>query len=360
MRASQRGNTPPPSNNAPRARTPPPTSTSRVGGRTPPRSRQVEGDNDTEIREFLEGLLEGFRAAAAANAAQGNSGPRQPKWFEAEGNRGGKWTDLDDLEKTFPEIGGSLESYRDKLQDAKQSVTPTKGMSPRGNTGTGALGQTDSLTPRGQTVNFATDPLSVMMRRNALRGFLEETCGSVAKAFEQMASLAVKNSLGSQGGVGLPEQRMKYKFSPSEFQKTLSNMGYGVGAGQDWWRALFKSIDIDEDGAVSLQDMYDALVLDLPISQGQPGASSVFYSTADGPRSNRGDVSPGQTQRTLSPSKGGPLFDTIDANKDGYLSRAEFDNARRTGLLNDNCVVCGEAYASSTMFCRNCGTKRSD
>merc|ERR1719161_142503 len=108
------------------------------------------------------------------------------------------------------------------------------------------------------------DPLSTMMRRHALRAFLEETCGSVARAFEQMATLAVKHSAGGLGGPGAADQRMKYKFLPPEFQTTLSYLGYGEGAGAEWWRMLFRSLDVDEDGAVSLQDMYDALVLDLP------------------------------------------------------------------------------------------------
>merc|ERR1712172_285956 len=131
-----------------------------------------------------------------------------------------------------------------------------------------------------------------------------------------MAALAVKNSLGAQGGTGLPDQRMKHKFSPSEFQKTLTAMGYGMGAGADWWKALFKSTDVDEDGAVTLQDMYDALVLDLPPLQEQAGAPSVFYSSSPGisPEMNR-TLSPEAAQRykMIDPE----LFAEMDTNNDG-------------------------------------------
>jgi len=295
----------------------------------------VENDADYEIREFLEGLLEGFRAAAAANAAQGNTGPRQPKWFEMEGNRGGNWTDLNELEKTLPKFAGGVEAYREGIKSPSPSPSPAK-----------AAGQGGGLTPKGGGGGggFASDPLSTMMRRHALRAFLEEMCGSVAKAFEQMATLAVKNSLGSQGGVGLPDQRMKYKFSPMEFQKTLSNMGYGVGAGAEWWRALFKSLDVDEDGAVSLQDMYDALVLDLPPLPGQaaPGGSVFFQEQARG-----ADVSPSATQRVFSPnSRASPMASTMDSNA-----------PRSRGVFDNECRVCGSELGTSP-FCRSCGTRR--
>jgi hypothetical protein len=170
-----------------------------------------------------------------------------------------------------------------------------------------------------------------MMRRHALRAFLEEMCGSVAKAFEQMATLAVKNSLGSQGGIGLPDQRMKYKFSPLEFQKTLSNMGYGVGAGSDWWRALFRSLDVDEDGAVSLQDMYDALVLDLPALPGgqNAGTGSVFFQS-------------GGAERTLSPNSQRRAFSP--------------NSTRSPGGFESECRVCGSTLAQGTQYCDFCGT----
>jgi len=300
---------------------------------SPPKASPT--DADYEIREFLEGLLEGFRAAAAANAAQGGSGPKQPKWFEREGNRGGQWSDLNELEKSMPQFAVSVEAYR---ENAKSPRTPRSNASPAGYPG--GMG---GATPRGRGGDdgggFASDPLSTMMRRHALRSFLEETCGSVAKAFEQMAALAVKKSLGSQGGTGLPDQRMKYKFSPMEFQKTLSQMGYGVGAGYGWWNALFRSLDCDEDGAVSLQDMYDALVLDLPPLPGQAAPGSVFFSTADATRSDR------SPQRAFSPNRSDTSLErTLDLR-----TRSAYDN---------QCRTCGSRLNDDAMYCRSCGTKR--
>lgn len=214
---------------------------------------------------------------------------------------------MNELERTLPKYSGGAEAYRENTRTPSppRNAAPARGgyPSPAANAGGG----------------FASDPLSTMMRRHALRAFLEEQSGSVAKAFEQMAALAVKNSMGSQGGIGLPDQRMKYKFSPMEFQKTLSNMGYGMGAGADWWRALFKSLDCDEDGAVSLQDMYDALVLDLPPLAGSPGAQR--------------SQSPSARQR--SPNRGAsPAF----------------------GAGDRECQMCGSNLSRGEAFCNVCGT----
>jgi len=279
---------------------------------------------DVEIMEFLEGLLEGFRAAAAANAAQGNNGPRQPKWFEQEGNRGGEWGDLNELEKTLPMFSSGVDAYADSRgQGLRPPVArpPAQGTPGRqGSSGGGAI---------------AKDPLSTMMRRHALRSFLEEMCGSVAKAFEQMATMAVKNSLGSQGGIGLPEQRMKYKFGPGDFRKTLTHMQYGEGAGPDWWNALFVSIDVDEDGAISLQDMYDALVLDLPpLPAGQSNAASVFF---------QGNVEESPGKMAFSPNP---------------REKANAGEQQVAGLFNEECRICGYDLTNDMVVCPQCGTPR--
>jgi len=298
--------------------------------------RAPENDADVEIMEFLEGLLEGFRAAAAANAAQGNTGPRQPKWFEAEGNRGGDWADLNELEKSLPQFSSGVDAYADRVQKSR-SASPVLASPSR----------TGGRAGDGRGGGFASDPLSTMMRRHALRSFLEEMCGSVAKAFEQMATLAVRNSLGSQGGCGLPEQRMKYKFGPGDFQKTLSHMEYGVGAGAEWWNALFKSIDVDEDGAISLQDMYDALVLDLPPLPGPAGGASttgsVFFSATDGASS----ASPPQRHA------GGYAFSPSSRGGSSLQNTLKLD-----GLFDDECRVCGSDLSNDMVVCRTCGAKR--
>merc|ERR1740129_1214757 len=128
---------------------------------------------------------------------------------------------------------------------------------------------------------------------HALRTFLEETCGSVARAFEQMAALAIRASPHSAGVSGEPEDRLKHKFTAPEFARTLSAMGYGVDAGGEWWRTLFRCVDVDEDGAVSLQDIYDALVLDLPSMPeyemgAAKGSRSSNFSTPSRPQAQRG------------------------------------------------------------------------
>lgn len=327
-----------------------------------------------EIREFLEGLLEGFRAAAAANAAQGG-----PKWGNpaAAGARGGKgaWSDLDDLERTLPSFNIASDMRSTSPSAAYQP--PSRGASP----------SQAGRSPAPKKDAFASDPLSTMMRRHALRSFLEEQCGSVAKAFDQMAAIAMRSNSGTQGGVGQPDQRMKYKFGSDEFQKTLSWMGYGVGAGKDWWSALFKSLDVDEDSFVTLQDMYDALVLDLPPAQAGP---NVFFSAGggdDGGTPRSAGKRPGGTPRSgkgmaddllsMAEAAGAELddediagrparnawgdeaaFDKIDLNHDGTIDRREYEQARERGVIADCCDVCGTPYGKKSLFCQHCGTKR--
>jgi len=319
------------------------------GATPPPKKQGGASEADVEIMEFLEGLLEGFRAAAAANAAQGNNGPRQPKWFEQGGNRSGDWTDLNELEKSLPAFSSGVDAYA-------SGVGQTRGKNSRSASPTpGATIRPGDLSKQG-VGSFTSDPLSTMMRRHALRSFLEEMCGSVAKAFEQMATLAVKNSLGSQGGVGLPEQRMKYKFGPGDFQKTLSSMEYGMGAGQDWWNALFKSIDVDEDGAISLQDMYDALVLDLPPLPAGPSGDtngSLFFS---------GSSSTGRNAFAPSPRGGYPSSPRGGAASLNSTMNSPAGGNQQTlnlkGLFNDECQVCGADCTNDMVVCQTCGTKR--
>jgi len=286
--------------------------------------------------------------------------------------RGGRgaWSDLDDLERTLPQfnIASDMPSH-----SPSNFRPPDRGSSPS------QMGR-----PKGRGDAFASDPLSTMMRRHALRSFLEETCGSVAKAFDQMAAVAMRNNSGSQGGVGQPDQRMKYKFGGDEFQRTLAWMGYGVGAGKDWWVALFRSLDVDEDGFVTLQDMYDALVLDLPPVQAGP---NVFFSAGAGnstPRSapNRAAASRGvdddllgldpEEDMPLSARPGrqgqqawgeddeanGDTFRKMDLNKDGQVDRREFEQAMAKGVIAEVCVVCDTPYGKKQLFCATCGTKR--
>eukprot|EP00435_Cladocopium_sp_Y103_P065786 s89_g27.t1 len=60
-----------------------------------------------------------------------------------------------------------------------------------------------------------------------------------------------------------------------DFHLSLTHLGYGLGAKEPWWSALFVAMDVDGDGVVSLQDMYDALVLALPNDKEAP---QVFFT----------------------------------------------------------------------------------
>merc|ERR1711879_159266 len=83
------------------------------------------------------------------------------------------------------------------------------------------------------------------MRMHALRSFFEDTCDSVANAFDLMARAAL-HPMG-----GTPGERINHRFSQEAFQENLEGMGYGIGASREWWHALFTSIDRDRDGAIS-------------------------------------------------------------------------------------------------------------
>jgi len=120
-----------------------------------------------------------------------------------------------------------------------------------------------------QTTQAVMEPLpwkhvpsvSELMRRHTLKSFMEKTCGSVASGFDVLAGRALRSSL---GGSGSPHDRLRYMFSQDELSNVLGELGYGVGATSRWWHELFSSLDVDGDGLVSLQDTYDALVLELP------------------------------------------------------------------------------------------------
>jgi len=104
-------------------------------------------------------------------------------------------------------------------------------------------------------------PVSELMRRHALKAFIEKTCGSVASGFDSLAGRALRSTL---GGSGAPQDRLRYMFTQEELSKVLGELGYGIGATSRWWHELFSSLDVDGDGLLSLQDTYDALVLQLP------------------------------------------------------------------------------------------------
>lgn len=87
-------------------------------------------------------------------------------------------------------------------------------------------------------------------QRRALRSFLEQRCGSVARAYHEMTSDASLPRAGTAG--------RQLAMAPGHFCRALTALGYCAGPRD----ALFRSVDVDGDGFVSLQDMVDALVLD--------------------------------------------------------------------------------------------------
>ncbi|CAK0867303.1 unnamed protein product, partial [Prorocentrum cordatum] len=197
---------------------------------------------DSEIEEFLEGLLEGFRAAP-------------------------------------PQGRGVATSGASPVPPAKERP-PQAGL-PAGGGGRGA-------PARGAT---APDPLLSVLRRHALRAFLEEPFGTVAAAWDAMAGLALDAA--SEGGPApadgapeLPRDTLRHRFTEEELTGILIGFGYGVGAGPSWWHALFCSLDVDQDGAVSLQDMYSALVLDLPSADASEDGPAALFVDGDGSRAH--------------------------------------------------------------------------
>ncbi|CAE7248493.1 CTSC [Symbiodinium natans] len=226
-----------------------PRSASPRRGPAQRREEQKEPAQDEIIEEFLEGLLEGFRLAGVGVRA---SEPEPPTLEERVGN----WQDLDDVPKASAE-----RALSPKLQGmmSRRPPSPPPQSPPRPKF-------EDELAEA--TTEVAAPSLSTTLRRHALKAFLDETCGTVANSFDVMAGLALKSSI---GGSGTPEDRLRFMFSEEDFRIALTGLGYGMGVKDVWWSELFTAMDVDGDGAVSLQDMFDGLVLALPPLPGDPG-----------------------------------------------------------------------------------------
>lgn len=211
---------------------------------------------DAEVVEFLEGLLEGFRIAGI--------GARPEE--QTESGQAASWTEIDELflPALEPEDTVVLPLSHSPWAEAHDAGYP------------GAVPKAALRVPEQTDRVQETSSMSTTMRRHALKSFLEETCGTVANAFDVMAGLAIKASL---GGSGSPQDRFRFHFEEDAFQKTLMGLGYGVGGQKAWWHSLFLCMDVDGDGAVSLQDMYDALVLSLPFEYGLPEDKPAVFFT---------------------------------------------------------------------------------
>mmetsp|Transcript_54175 Transcript_54175/g.118528 ORF Transcript_54175/g.118528 Transcript_54175/m.118528 type:complete len:448 (-) Transcript_54175:158-1501(-) len=232
---------------------------------SPPPGRSVEFDEafdtpeDREVLEFLEGLLEGFRAAVGY----------VPK------GAAGDWADLDDL-------------------------PPMPSAPSGGSQGPGESPHSRSLNHGGRSPliegevpdSAAMDPMATSMRRQALRAFLEDSCETVANAFDALASLSLRASL---GGSGTQQDRLRHQFTEDELRRSLTSLGYGAGASRVWWRSLFRSLDVDGDNLVSLQDMYDALVLYLPPVM-EPEKTQVFFQTPSTPAAAAAAAAGGESE----------------------------------------------------------------
>lgn len=234
-------------------------------------SDQADTPDDYEIMEFLEGLLEGFKSVhAAAKVSMHEKGPVPGEDVVDD------WSQLDRLGKlphssrTVPLEERSCGQVPIML--VGQRGGPAAMMPPR----TASAGSTP-LRSNEDAVDTSShaDMFSTRMRLHALKAFLEETCGTVANSFDVMAGLALRASF---GGSGNPNDRIRHMFTEEELCGTLSDLGYGVGAAPAWWHALFCSLDIDGDGAIALQDMYDALVLNLPTISDAIDQPEVFFT----------------------------------------------------------------------------------
>lgn len=325
-------------------------------GKDEAEDRNSEDVHDDDIFEFLEGLVEGFRAAYLEKQAK-DGGQPFPSAGKFEGRtsqaksvskgtvkRGGDeglgpWSDLDALgvgenerrETSAKSIiseqgrlgsmpgggypGGDVQresNFQRGDQGASAQRPPSLQRSREPSVASyaieGARGSpslaSETASPsnaRGETLSYTMDTtqrsamessqkstaeptslggsfdsVSSLMRLHALRSFFEETCGTVASAFDLMASTALR-AKGNSGG-GTAEERLAYLFSEEEFRNILTGMGYGIDATANWWKALFRNVDSDKDGAISLQDMYDTMVLDLPVMGGGADTYNVFFA----------------------------------------------------------------------------------
>eukprot|EP00933_Yihiella_yeosuensis_P010742 TRINITY_DN117570_c0_g1_i1.p1 TRINITY_DN117570_c0_g1~~TRINITY_DN117570_c0_g1_i1.p1 ORF type:complete len:358 (-),score=40.79 TRINITY_DN117570_c0_g1_i1:85-1158(-) len=247
----------------------------------PKRSQQP---NEADLVEFLEGLLEGFRSAGSGQNRETSSDQSHAQVANIA-----SWSDLDELSKVH-HLARSVPQLNIRNFGHSPPTSPKTASTPQGS---GYDMQTTSIRKE------APSSLPSLMRRHALRSFLEETCGTVANSFDVMAGLALQASL---GGSGTPQDRLLFMFREEEFRITLMGLGYGVGARPDWWHDLFVSLDVDGDGSVSIQDMYDALVLALPSKPSLPMGEEheVFFTSP--PQDTWRRKSLLQTQKSAAPS----------------------------------------------------------
>jgi len=240
--------------------------------------------SEFEVVELLEGLLEGFRAAGAVQPLA--TGPQQAVQAVTEPVT---WR------PPMPAVTGRPEPVMRETMTLAGPQQPTQAVNeprpwrsftetvvtPAGPQQAAQISgplpwrpgtsTREPVTPGGpqepaQTVAEPlpwkhAQPVSEVMRRHALKAFMEKTCGSVANGFDVLAGRALRSTL---GGSGTPQDRLRYTFTQDELSKVLGDLGYGIGATSRWWHELFSSLDVDCDGFVSLQDTYDALVLQLP------------------------------------------------------------------------------------------------
>lgn len=244
---------------------------------------------EEELVAFLDGILDVFRETAAAEvtcqdntSAGGMQNSPNGESFRSHGAAKLSASSRDENLRRSPTFDPTGESCVDVCSDderegltspcaGNRAVTPISG-SCVGHVGSvsgvDVLSAPPPLTCSTDVVqeDSINDHLTALLRKHALRTFLEETCGTVVQAFDMMVAIAQRAS--SPGLLrGSDVDRSKYRFNELEFCTILDQMGYGEGAATTcWWQwsALFTGLDTDGDGTVSLQDMYSALVLDLP------------------------------------------------------------------------------------------------
>lgn len=268
----------------------------------PPQLRELDGGSQarspemqavprealpSELEELLEGLIAGFKAAhrrrkgVSPTSTRASTGRQQTAFTEmpprptTPESRGptpspagapshcspSLWQDPLATSASLPscmattQVGSPYDSLVEELLSVRgSSPLESQRPSPLARTAPGATlpDSPDELQARSA---------SAVPDFRELRDFLERRHGSVARAFDAMVGEAFRASLGCSGAPGTTQMRMRHVLTLPELRHALGAWGWGQGADQDWWLPLFRRLDVDGDGFVSLQDIFDALLL---------------------------------------------------------------------------------------------------
>lgn len=224
---------------------------------------------------FLQGILACFRASSLSGQAATIGGlvsvARSPGASNVFGHRSNLDSAFQEVLEvagaTVPEGRGSifmaLHEQRHRANELLAKIAAAR----------------DGLEPPEIALDFQSDGvergamLPTTMRREALSAFLVQLLEEddeavidrpavsntllimVAEGARPYSSLSGVKGGGSRRAARPRAALATRRLSKAEFQEALMGLGYGDDAEDIWWKMLFRDIDVDADGFVSVQDL---------------------------------------------------------------------------------------------------------